>query len=275
MMGDTISSDVSAVDVDSHGQPDDDGSAQPATLEEPAAIAQPAAEETHPGESLGSTGLSGSSSSASRTLLGAEAPPGFLAIEDIKPDEYYQASDQARKALQDPPEQLQQSEESQLANWVRTTENYPDNLWMDCEHAKKACTRTGCARINFDIQPFEFGPQHPHATGYRNTVVIHDLLPYLDGYIMSAHDPFVEDFIWSMDDNRHTESKSKELTEGDVPKLLLFADRDVINTVRTTGASSAAEVAGRDPSGARAFAEVEVKRHHHGLKGTRWDRLTF
>ena len=120
MMGDTISSDASAMDVDSHGQPDDDGSGQPATLEEPAAVAQPAAEETQPGDSLGSTGLSGSSSSAPRTLLGAEAPPGLLAIEDIKPDEYYQASDQIREALQDLPEQIQQSEESRLANWVHT-----------------------------------------------------------------------------------------------------------------------------------------------------------
>ena len=69
-----------------------------------------------------------------------------------------------------------------------------------------------------------------------------------------------------MDGNRHTESKSRKLTEGDVPKLLLFADRDVINTVRTTGASSAAEVAGRDPSGAQATAEDEVKRHPQGLR---------
>ena len=82
MMGDTVYSDGSAMDVDSHGPPDDDGSAQPATLEETAAAAQP-------GESLGSTGLSGSSASAPRTLLGAEAPPGLLALEDIKPGEYY------------------------------------------------------------------------------------------------------------------------------------------------------------------------------------------
>ena len=40
---------------------------KPATLEESAAAAQP-------GESLGSTGLSGSSASAPRTFLGAEAP---------------------------------------------------------------------------------------------------------------------------------------------------------------------------------------------------------
>ena len=113
--------------------------------------------------------------------------------------------------------------------------------------------------------PLSSDHAHPHAKGY-NTVVIHDLLPYLDDYIMNAHDPFVEDFIWSMDDNRYTESKSRELTEGDVPDLLLFADKEVINTVRTTAAGSVAQVAGRDPSGARAFAEVEVKRHHQGLK---------
>ena len=101
MMGDTISSDASAIDVNSHGQPDD-GSGQPATLEEPAAVAHPAAEETQPGDSLGSIGLSGSSSSAPRTLLGAEAPPGLLAIEDIKLDEYYQASDQIRDAPRSP-----------------------------------------------------------------------------------------------------------------------------------------------------------------------------
>ena len=60
--------------------------------------------------------------------------------------------------------------------------------------------------------------------------------------------------------------KSKELTEGDVPKLLLFADRDVIDTVRTTTASSVAEVAGRDPTKAPNFADVEVKRHRQGLR---------
>ena len=120
-------------------------------MEESAAVAQPAAEDTQPGDSLGSTGLSGSSSSAPRTLLGAEAPPGLLAIEDSKLDEYYQASDQIREALQGLPEQIQ-SEESQLASWVHTTNNCPDSLWMDCEYARKDCTRTG-ARIHFDIHP--------------------------------------------------------------------------------------------------------------------------
>ena len=70
-------------------------------------------------------------------------------------------------------------------------------------------------------------------------VAIPCLLPHLDDYIMGDHDPFVEDFHWSMDDNRHTEPKSPELTEGDVRKLLFFADRDVIRRVRTHAASSA------------------------------------
>ena len=62
-------------------------------------------------------------------------------------------------------------------------------------------------------------------------------------YIVGARDPY------AMDDNRHTESKSPELTEGDVPKLLLFADSDVIKRVRTQAASSAEPAARRDVKG--------------------------
>ena len=131
MMGDTISSDASGMDVDSHGPPHDDASVQPATLEDTAAAAAT-------GESLGSTGLSGSSASAPRTLLGGVAPPGLLAIEDFKPDAYYQASDEIRGALQDLPEQIQQNEDSQLASWVHTTDECPESLWMDCEYARTA-----------------------------------------------------------------------------------------------------------------------------------------
>ena len=115
------------------------------------------------------------------------------------------------------------------------------------------------------IYPLQFGPEHPHAKDYTK-VAIPGLLPYLDDYIMGDHDPFVEDFHWSMDDNRHTESKSPELTEGDVPKLLLFADRDVIRRVRTQAASSAEAAARRDIRGSRAFAQTEIKRHRQGLK---------
>ena len=83
----------------------------------------------------------------------------------------------------------------------------------------------------------EFGPEHPHAQAHTK-VALPGLLPYLDDYIMGAHDPFVEDFHWSMDDNKHTEPKSPELTERDVPNLLLFAERerDVINRLRTEAA---------------------------------------
>ena len=162
------------------------------------------------------------------------------------------------------PEQIQQQEESRTASWVHTTDAYPDNLWTDFEYARKACDRTG-ARINFVIRSLEFGPEHPRAKPHTK-VAIPGLLPYLDDYIMSAHDPYVEDFHWSMDDNRHTESQSPELTEGDVPNLLLFAERDVINRVRTEAAGSVAQVAGRDTRGARAFDQTEVRRHRQGLK---------
>ena len=254
VMGDTISSDVSMVDAESPRE--GDGQGQAATLDDTAATAQT-------GGSLETAGLSSSSASAPRTVFGAEAPPGLLAIEDVKPDEYYQTSGRIRSALQNLPEQIQR-EETQLANWVHTTEVYSSSLWTDYEYARKACDRTG-ARIHFAIYPPQFGPEHPHAKDYTK-VAIPGLLPYLDDYIMGDHDPFVEDFHWSMDDNRHTESKSSELTEGDVPKLLLFADRDVIRRVRTQAAGSAEPAAGRDIRGARAFAQTEIKRHRQGLK---------
>ena len=129
MMGDTISSDVSMVDAESPRE--GDGQGQAATLDDTAATAQS-------GGSLETAGLSSSSVSAPRTILGAEAPPGLLAIEDVKPDEYYQASDQIRTALQSLPEQIQQREETQLANWVHTTEVYSSTLWTDYEYARKA-----------------------------------------------------------------------------------------------------------------------------------------
>ena len=91
---DIMMSDVSMMDVDSPRE--DDGQGQVATLDESAATAQS-------GESVETAGLSSSSASAPRTVLGAEAPPGLLAIEDIKPDEYYQAADQIRGALQNLP----------------------------------------------------------------------------------------------------------------------------------------------------------------------------
>ena len=85
MMGDTISSDVSMGDADSPRE--ESGPGQAATLDETAATAQS-------GGSMETAGLSSSSASAPRTVLGVEEPPGLLAIEDIKPDEHYRASDQ-------------------------------------------------------------------------------------------------------------------------------------------------------------------------------------
>ena len=106
-----------------------------ATLDESGATVQSAASQE-------TAGLSSSSASAPRTILGAEAPPGLLlAIEDIKPDEFYQASGQIRSALQNLPEQLQNQEETQLEAWVHSTDNYSSDLWTDMEHARKACDR--------------------------------------------------------------------------------------------------------------------------------------
>ena len=105
-----------------------------------------------------------------------------------------------------------------------------------------------------------FGPDHPHMKSYTR-VAIPGLLPFLD--IMGAHDPY---FHWSMDDNRHTESQSPELTEGDVPNLLLFASKEVINQVRTQATSSSEPAMRRDLRGSRNFGQAEIKRHRQGLR---------
>ena len=242
--------------------PDAEGAATldtAATLDESGATIQSATSQE-------TAGLSSSSASAPRTVLGAEAPPGLLlAIEDIKPDEFYQASNQIRSALQNLPEQLQNQEETQLEVWVHSTDRYDTgDLWTDVEYAKKACDRTG-ARIYFAIQLLSFGPEHPHMKPYTR-VAIQGLLPYLDDYIMGEHDPFVEDFHWSMDDNRHTESQSPELTEGDVPNLLLFAPKEVIDRVRSQATSSSEPAMRRDLRGSRNFGQAEIKRHRQGLR---------
>ena len=123
--------------------------------------------------------------------------------------------------------------------------------------------RTG-ARIHFAIYPMRFGPEHPHMKIYTR-VAIPGLLPYLDDNIMGAHDPFVEDFHWSMDDNRQSPSHRK-LTEGDVPNLLLFAPKEVINSVRSQATSSSEPAMRRDLRGSRNFGQAEIKRHRQGLR---------
>ena len=107
--------------------------------------------------------------------------------------------------------------ESQLAELVHSTVNYSEDLWLSCEYSLKAHERTG-ARTGVDLYDFNHRLSHKHEI---EKVVLHDLMPYLDDY-MNAHDRFVEDFIWSMDESRHTKSTSKELPETDVPRLLLF-----------------------------------------------------
>ena len=172
-----LSSDVSMTDAEV-AMAQGDAQDIAATLDESGATVQSAASQE-------TAGLSSSSASAQRTVLGAEAPPGLLlAIEDIKPDEFYQASDQIRSALQNLLEQLQNQEETQLAAWVHSTDGYSSDLWTDMEYARKACDRTG-ARIHFAIHPMRFGPEHPHMKNYTR-VAIPGLLPYLDDYIMGS-----------------------------------------------------------------------------------------
>ena len=74
-------------------------------------------------------------------------------MEDAKPDEYHQASDQIRGALDQLGEQLHQNMGQQLAEWIHSTEDYPDNLVMSCEYASKAFQRTG-TRVNMDGHKF-------------------------------------------------------------------------------------------------------------------------
>ena len=100
VMGESISSDVSAMDVDSL-----DASTQQADAEEQEASPQTQAAD----QPAGATSSSSASGLSPRMLLGAEVPAGLLAIEDAKPEEYYQASDQIRGALDQLGEQLQQN----------------------------------------------------------------------------------------------------------------------------------------------------------------------
>ena len=55
-------------------------------------------------------------------------------------------------------------------------------------------------------------------------------------------------------------------TEIDVPRLMHFADRDVIQALRASSSSRAAEVAGRDPTRAAHSSAQEIKRSRQGLR---------
>ena len=57
-----------------------------------------------------------------------------------------------------------------------------------------------------------------------------------------------------------------ELTEGDVPNLLLFAPKEVIKRVRSQAASSSGPAMRRDLRGSRNFGQAEIKRHRQGLR---------
>ena len=103
---------------------------------------------------------------------------------------------------------------------------------MSCEYATKGCQRTG-ARVNMDGgELLNHHMDHPSA---QFQIHFTDLTPYLGDYAVHKHDPFVE--AQSMDDNRHTESISKELTETDVPQLMHFAARETIQAMRASSSS--------------------------------------
>ena len=181
-----------------------------------------------------------------------------MAIEDAKSDEYYKAADRIVVHLIKLGEQHL---EAQQAEWVHSTEEYKD-LYMLREYANKACQRTG-AHTSIPGEEFNHHFSHPNQS---TTVNLADLMPYLDDYIICRHHPFVEDFIWSMDDSRHTESISKELTEADVSQLHIFADRATINAARSAASNAAAEVAKRDSSRAVLYSSHEIKRNRQGLR---------
>ena len=132
--------------------------------------------------------------------------------------------------------------EAQQAEWVYSTEEYPKNLWMSYEYASTACQRTG-ARINMEGCEFKYHVEHPNEV---IKVKLGDLMPYLDDYVMSMHDPVVEDFAWSMDDDWHIESFSQKVTETDIPQLMLFAEWEAI--LAKTACPSEVPLAGRDSS---------------------------
>ena len=163
VMGESISADVSAMDIDGA---EEQGSSQQSQAAD---------------QSAGATTSSSASGLSPKMLLPASWP--------LKMQECYQASDQMRGALGQLGEQLQQNMEAQLAEWVHPTEDYPQNLWL----SRKACQRTG-ARTNMDGAKFSYHMQHANESIKVN---LGGLAPYLDDYIVNARDSFVEDFVWS------------------------------------------------------------------------------
>ena len=118
---------------------------------------------------------------------------------------------------------------------------------------------------------FRFSPQNQ-----MDPVILSRLLPYLDNWNMSCFDPYVSDLVWSMDDSRHGESISKDLSEDHMDQLQLFADANepgCRHRWRTSAPASSAdpapsvpELTGRDPTINEKFSEPEIKRQRQGLQ---------
>ena len=96
------------------------------------------------------------------------------------------------------------------------------------------------------------------------------LLPYLDDWSMGRHDPRVSDFAWSMDDSRHVEPISKDLSEDQVGHLQLFAETNEPGYQHRWRTSVPSSLAGPPPSVTETmnekFLEREVKRQRQGLQ---------
>ena len=115
---------------------------------------------------------------------------------------------------------------------------------------------------------FEHNSVHPHSS---MDPVILSQLPYLDDWNMSSYDPYVSDFIWSMDDSGHVESISKGLSEDQVDQLQPFADTNELGYQHWRRSSAAASSAGPAPSvadltGRDKFREHEIKWQRQGLQ---------
>ena len=78
-------------------------------------------------------------------------------------------------------------------------------------------------------------------------MIISQLLLYLDDWNVSHYDPYVSDFIWSMDDSSHVEPISKDLSEDQVDQLQLFAETNEPGYQHRWRTSASASSAGPAP----------------------------
>ena len=182
MMGDTVSSDVSMADAEGPGE--GDGQGQAATLDDTAATAQSGTHRirlVYPAHPLQPQGQ-------------FSEPRHHLASLPLRTSNRMSSTRHRIKS-----DQLSRTSLSRFSS-VRRHNLPTGSTQQRCIAVACGLTMSmpgrhvtaQCARIHFAIHPLQFGPEHPHAKDYTK-VAIPGLLPYLDDYIMGAHDPFVED----------------------------------------------------------------------------------